>query len=217
MIGLTADSKLLIKPASVQSFDHEIMLQTNNMRSLLASLILLFFSADVAFAAWDAKVVDLYDGDTLILSVGGRAKIIQLFGVDCPEKEQPFGLPALDYSRSIVSGKNVSIITVDEKRYPKCRVYVGDECLNEVLLKAGYAWLDDRNSLDEKWKKILKKAMVHEKGLWSQEEPVPPWEFREGEEEKQNAERRGCTIKLGGKHKRGTVPTYRPPTRRRRR
>jgi endonuclease YncB( thermonuclease family) len=187
------------------------------MKSFLVALILLFFSVDTVFAAWDAKVVDLYDGDTLIISDDGRAKIIQLFGVDCPEKEQPFGLPALDYSRHIVSGKNVSIVTVNEKRYPKCKVYFGDKCLNELLLKAGYAWLDDRNSSNEKWKEMVKKAVAQEKGLWSQDAPVPPWEFRGGKKEKQNTERRCYTIKLGGKHKKGTASISKSRIRRRRR
>ncbi len=175
-------------------------------------LILIFFSPIKVFPAWEAKVVDVYDGDTLILSDEGRAEIIQLFGVDCPEKEQPFGLRATDYSRNMVSGKNISIVIVDVKRYPRCVVYVGDMCLNEELLRAGYAWHDRRYSSDEKWAYIERSAIEQKKGLWSQEGSIPPWDFR-GEEDQQNAERRVHTIKMGGKHKTVTVPFVRPSVR----
>jgi len=188
------------------------MQKDKRLKSLFFVFILLSFTADIGFAAWQAKVVDMFDGDTLILSVGGRAMIIKLFGIDCPEKEQPFGIKAKDYSVSVVSGKQINIITVDEKRYPMCKVYVEGRCLNEELLKAGYAWHDDRDFSYEKWEIIEKKAVEQKKGLWSQEKPEPPWEFR-GKQEVRRTERRCFTIKLGGKHKTGTVPVYRPKKR----
>ena len=48
---------------------------------------------------WEAKVVDVFDGDTLIVSIGGRAEIIRLFGIDCPERKQNFGLRATKAGR----------------------------------------------------------------------------------------------------------------------
>jgi len=42
------------------------------------------FISEIPFLS--LKVVDFYDGDTLIISDDGRARIIRLFGVDCPEK-----------------------------------------------------------------------------------------------------------------------------------
>lgn len=175
------------------------------MKKILLILISLVFSPIAALAAWEAKVVDVYDGDTLILSDGGRARIIQLFGVDCPEKGQPFGLRATDHSRNIVAGKDIRIISVDVKRYPRCMVYVKDKCLNEELLIAGYAWHDKRYCVDEKWAEMERKAVADKKGLWSQEAPVPPWQFRD-EEDQKDAESSFHSIKLGGKHKLGTVP-----------
>ncbi len=184
------------------------------MKAILIILISLFFNPITAFATWEAKVVDVYDGDILILSDDGRARIIQLFGVDCPEKEQPYGLKATNYSRNTVVGKDISIVPVDTKRYQRCVVYVGGKCLNEELLKIGYAWHDKRYSSDEKWAKMEKKAVAQKKGLWSQETAVPPWKFR-GEEDHKDTLHRIHTIKLGGKHKTGTVSVTRPPVKRR--
>jgi endonuclease YncB( thermonuclease family) len=183
------------------------------MKIILIILISLLFNPITAFATWEAKVVDVYDGDILIISDDGRARIIQLFGVDCPEKEQPYGLRATDCSRSMVVGKDISIVPVDVKRYQRCMVYVEGKCLNEELLKVGYAWHDKRYSPDEKWTKIEKEAVAKKKGLWSQEAPVPPWEFR-GEKDDKNTVNRIHTIKLGGKHKKGTISVTRPPVKR---
>ncbi len=184
------------------------------MKVMLFVLISLFINPIAGFATWQAKVVDVYDGDTLILSDDGRATIIQLFGVDSPEKEQPFGLRATDYLRNKVSGKDISIVTVDTKRYPRCMVYIEGKCINEELLEAGYAWHDKRYSSDEKWENLEKKAVAQKKGLWSQAVPVPPWEFRGGENQ-QDTERRFYTIKLGGKHETGRVPLSLPSARKR--
>ena len=181
---------------------------------LIPFLFFLFaFIPESIFAAWDAKVVDIFDGDTLILSDDGRAKIIRLFGIDCPEKEQPFGLKAKDYASKIASGKEIRIVTVYEKRYPRCMVYVDDMCLNTELLKNGYAWLDRRCSFDETWKEIEANAIDHKKGLWSLEDTEPPWEFVD-KKDKDCPVRRCVTIKLGGKHKPGSVPRIRTRNRR---
>ena len=37
-----------------------------------------------------AKVDRVYDGDTLVLMGGSRARIIRLDGIDAPERDQPY-------------------------------------------------------------------------------------------------------------------------------
>ena len=47
-----------------------------------------------------AKVDRVYDGDTLVLMGGSRARIIRLDGIDAPERDQPYGpvaTAALEY------------------------------------------------------------------------------------------------------------------------
>ena len=188
--------------------------QEENMKISLAFLILFLFSQRSALASWEARVVDAYDGDTLILSDDGRARIIRLFGVDCPEKGQPFGLKAKDYSARMVVGKEISIVTVELKRYPRCMVYVEDECLNEALLEAGFAWYDLNGSSDEHLELIEKTAAENQKGLWAQEDPVPPWKFRLKEGEGENA-RSSYTINFGGKHKGKALSTRSSPIKKR--
>jgi endonuclease YncB( thermonuclease family) len=143
----------------------------------------------------------VYDGDTLIVSDEGRAQIIKLFGIDCPEKRQPFGLKAKIFTSTFVAGEKIRIKSVNEDRYLKCKVYIGDKCLNEELLKAGLAWHNNRDCSNNTWANLANKAAVEEKGLWSQTTPVSPWEFRKTKSKP--IKRSSRTIKFRGRHRRG--------------
>ena len=167
-------------------------------KDLLFSVFLLVFFPGLAFADWQVRVIHVFDGDTLVISDSGRAEIINLYGIDCPDKQQSFGLEAKDFTSALVAGKQVRVVPVEEGRYIQGKVYVGDECLNERLLKAGYAWHDYRFSPDKVWAKIERDARSAGEGLWSQGNPAPPWEFKDSKYNK--TKRHSVTIKLGGKH-----------------
>lgn len=60
-------------------------------------------------------------------------------------------------------------------------VYVDGESksLNEQLLEKGLAWWWERYSPDNaKFRDLQKQAQESKQGLWSQDNPEPPWEFR---------------------------------------
>ena len=174
-------------------------------------LFILFpFSAS---AQWKARVVDVFDGDTLITSHGGRADIIELYGVDCPEKDQPFGFEAKDFTSAMVQGKTIKVIPVEKSRQKIFKVYVGDKYLNEELLEAGFAWYKVEGSSDEKLVKMAESARRDRKGLWSKDNPVPPWEFR-GEIKENSKRPQSHTIKWGTKHEAYSSPqVIQRPTR----
>ena len=144
--------------------------------ALFTFLIMGLFHTS-AFADWDVKVVDVFDGDTLIVSFEGRAEIFRLFGVDAPEKEQAFGLEARSFTSDLVSGKVIRVEPIAKGRYEMVKVYVGDKCLNEELLKAGFAWYNMEGSINERWVDMEQQARYERKGLWSEDNPVPPWEY----------------------------------------
>ena len=73
-------------------------------------MILLF--PLLAHAEWQARVVHVLDGDTLITSRGRKAEIIRLFGIDCPEKEQVLGPAARSFTSGMVAGKIIRVIPV---------------------------------------------------------------------------------------------------------
>jgi micrococcal nuclease len=169
-------------------------------RNLLFVTFIAFLFPVGVYAEWQVKVVDIFDGDTLIVSRAGEAMIIALAGIDCPEKDQRFGLEAKEFTSGLAHGKKVTVIPLGAGRYARLtyRVYIGDTCLNEELLKAGYAWHDKSYPVDGTWDKIEQTARYLKKGLWSDKNPVPPWEFKESAG--QQAKDGSYTIKFVKKH-----------------
>jgi endonuclease YncB( thermonuclease family) len=194
-------------------------------KSVLNELLVLFWIAFLVLlsplsvsAEWEARVVHVFDGDTLVVSRDGLAKIVRLYSIDCPEITQSFGLEAKGFTMGLVSGKKIKVIPVVKKSIIKFMVYIPDKCINKELLEAGYAWCLDDDSSEKEWKKLEQNARLEKRGLWSIENPIPPWEFKD--ERKRTSDQRSHTIKWGdGKHTGGasTVDVGPPKKRRRRR
>ena len=127
------------------------------------------------------KVISVKDGDTIEVLVDGKAERIRLFAIDCPESSQPFGKAAKKFTSDLCFGKYVSIVAQPERdQYKRIigTVYVGDVCLNEELLKAGYAWHYKRYSNNEQYAAMENQARAQHIGLWQNNYPTPPWEWR---------------------------------------
>jgi len=55
-----------------------------------------------------------------------------------------------------------------------------DQNLNEEQIKSGYAWVFKKYCKDtfrSKWLQYAKEARYNELGLWSDKNPIPPWEY----------------------------------------
>ena len=149
------------------------------IQDLMFVIILVLLIPLTAFA-WSGKCVGVADGDTISVMHEGKAEKIRLHGIDCPEKGQPFGKRAKQFTSDMVFGKIVEIKPTTTDRYGRtvAWVYVDDICLNEELLKAGLAWHFKKYSQDTKLAALENDARSKEIGLWSDKNSVPPWEWR---------------------------------------
>jgi len=130
---------------------------------------------------FDALVVDVKDGDTLIVIRNNARLTVKLPGIDAPELDQPFGQEAKRYAAKLVKGRVVTIeITQPGNpiygvvRFSKNRV------LAYEMVKAGLAWATsmDKFSMFGEAQEAARAARL---GLWvnsEEEEPIPPWEWR---------------------------------------
>ena len=108
---------------------------------------------------------------------------IRLWGVDCPEYNQPYAREAKAKSKEYLLGKR---ITVEMKYRDSYERYVGvarqgADNINELLVRDGAAWVYKkycREPVCTKWKEYETKARESMIGLWQQENPVPPWKWR---------------------------------------
>jgi len=150
------------------------------MKALHLSILFFFFVGSV-FAQLSGRVVAISDGDTFTLLTADKKQIkIRLHGVDCPEKNQAFGNRAKEFTSKMIFNKMVTVTEKKKDRYKRTLgvVFVGNACLNEALLKTGFAWHYKAYDKNPAWAKYEVEARRGRLGLWADKNPTPPWEFR---------------------------------------
>ena len=132
----------------------------------------------IVFAAEVERVVD---GDTLILRVAEVTYRARLHGVDAPETRQPWGPESTQTLRDLVVGSGpITVEVPDIDRYGRLivKLYADGVYLNRKLVARGAAWhytrYDDSDELAEAEQAARDRGI----GLWSQPDPVAPWEWR---------------------------------------
>ena len=134
--------------------------------------------------SYKAHVVAVVDGDTITVSTRGAHTKIRLFGVDCPEKLQPYGRAATLLTQKLAYNKEVKITPIQTDRYGRTVAYVslpGGNRLNYELVSNGLAWWSKQYAPEEMQLAIRElNARLKGRGLWQDEDPTPPWDFRKG-------------------------------------
>jgi micrococcal nuclease len=129
----------------------------------------------------EGKVVSITDGDTFILLTKDKSqKKIRLYGIDCPEKRQPFGSVAKDKLSELIFGKqvNVQVKGLDRWKRTVGTVFFDGENINERMLQEGMAWHFTRYDDKPSWSLMESEARTKRIGLWSDDNVTPPWEWR---------------------------------------
>lgn len=144
-------------------------------------LVLCLFTGLFFQGATEGKVVRVDDGNTLEVSTaGGDNYRIVLLGIDCPELSQQFGLQARDFSRDRMLGKKVVISFHGKDRLGN---HIGIILLEDGtdirhdLLRHGLAWTTETNPVAE-LEALRYEAEKKREGLWSGDNPTPPWIYR---------------------------------------
>ncbi|MCP3888510.1 MAG: nuclease [Desulfobulbaceae bacterium] len=132
------------------------------------------------------KVISVADGDTItILDNKYLQTKIRLYGIDTPEKGQPFGKAAKRFTSKLTYKKKATIKRYDTDKYGRTVgvVFVDGINVNAEILKAGFAWQYRKYckaSFCEDWILLEKEARKSQVGLWKGVAPVSPWKWRKG-------------------------------------
>jgi micrococcal nuclease len=128
------------------------------------------------------KVVGIADGDTFTLLLPNNTTVkIRLHGIDTPEKGQPFGENAKQYTSNLIFNKQVKVKQTDTDRYGRIVGIVTNPeniNVNEALLKAGMAWHYKKYDSNPNWANFEKEARASKIGLWQDPNLMPPWDWR---------------------------------------
>lgn len=141
-----------------------------------------------------ARVKSIVDGDTLVVSREQSLEVrVRLFGIDCPEGDQPYGDRARAELAELVKGREVRVEPTDRDDWGRtvARISVGGLDVNAELVRAGAAWVFLRYSHDPKLIALESEARAAHRGLWGLADPVPPWDWRHPEK---------ASFKCGAKH-----------------
>lgn len=145
------------------------------------SFLFVFVLGALAQQELKGKVVEVIDGNTIsVLFPSGERTTYLLAGIDSPELGQEFGDQSRKLLEKLILNKEVSLTTQgkDRKGVWIALVLTEDNKDPRVeLLRQGLAWTAERNP-DQELEAYRKFAMEKGKGLWKQDNPVPPWMFR---------------------------------------
>lgn len=145
-------------------------------------MIFLFALLLAAAELWPGSIVtSVIDGDTFVVLRDKQSIRVRLDGIDAPEKAQPFA----DRSREHLSqllGRSVTLRVTGQDQYGRKLVEAllpDGRSINHEMVRAGYAWWFRRYAARNRTLEALEReAREARRGLWRDEEPTPPWEFR---------------------------------------
>ncbi|MBQ8829729.1 MAG: thermonuclease family protein [Burkholderiaceae bacterium] len=152
-------------------------------------IFLLAFVANVQAAQFEARVLRVSDGDTITVidSQNQRAKV-RFLGIDAPEFKQSYGKASLESLRRQIysAGNKVTVVYDRRDGFGRIvgKVLADDKDLNLEQIRRGMAWAFKRYFRDvapsdrQKYIEAEEMARKEGKGLWSQNNPMPPWEWR---------------------------------------
>lgn len=148
----------------------------------------------------EVRVVSVADGDTITVVDSNQLQHrIRLAGIDAPEKGQPFSERSRQALSELVHGREVTIQWSKRDGYgrfvAKVLVMPAGACpppcaarfdVNLSQVDAGLAWhykefeMEQTPSDRAAYGTAEKLAREQRIGIWSQADPVPPWDMRHG-------------------------------------
>ena len=142
-----------------------------------------------AAMAFHATLQTVFDGDTIdVLDQNGRRIRVRLGGIDAPERGQPFGEKARDSLQRLLSVGPLDVEPNSIDRYQRvlARVTCAGRDAGFEQIRAGaawfYPWTDSISESDRvAYSREEQAAKASRRGLWSDRDPVPPWQFRRAE------------------------------------
>lgn len=105
---------------------------------------------------------------------------MRLDQIDAPEKAQPFGARSRQSLAALTFQNNVKIVEHGSDRYGRTigTVFADGLNINDEQLRHGMAWVFVCYARYDRLYQIEQAAQTAGRGLWSDLDPVPPWDWR---------------------------------------
>lgn len=129
---------------------------------------------------FNAKVIVVMDGDTVMVLRDGHKTKIRLANIDAPEKDQPFGKQSRDSLLEMVGKKQVQIDSQAVDQYGRVvgLISLDGHSVNQEQVQRGMAWEYSHYHTDKTYLALQSEAQQARRGLWVQTSPQAPWQWR---------------------------------------
>lgn len=170
-------------------------------RWVLAAVVALALSAQVEArevkpdTVVAGRIVGVSDGDTVTLLTDDLVQQrVRLRGIDAPEKAQAFGNRSKQALSALVFGRRVTVAYSKVDRYDRWvgRIIVGTGVsaidVSRAMIAQGMAWhyafYEREQPVGERVgdAEAEQVARLERRGLWRDEGPVAPWDFRKAQQ-----------------------------------
>lgn len=146
-------------------------------------LLLLLFPTFCISQTLYGKVISIKDGDTVVVIDSLNNQItLRLAEVDCPEKNQPFGTKAKQFTSEQVYLKKIKYVVSDTDKYGRSIAMIfydsDNKYLSAEIIKAGMGWHYKRYSKSKELADLEIDAKKNKRGLWVDSNPVEPSAWR---------------------------------------
>jgi endonuclease YncB( thermonuclease family) len=141
------------------------------------------------------KVTEIIDGGKITIVSLNHPIRVRIIGITPPEKNQPYSEIAKQHLSDFVLNKYVVVryTTLERDGYLNGKVLLNDLDVGEQMIRDGVAWYDksESSSLSETEQQLYtgceQAARSERRGLWQDESPTSPWEFRKAQIRQQSA------------------------------
>lgn len=136
-------------------------------------------------ARTNGKIIRAWGGDNFECGHRTQLHFFFIIGVDCPELGQPFYEEAKQHLLKTSQGQTIEmeVLDYDELKREIGHVWIINQAGQRInfgieLLEQGLAWFD-QNEFEgaDRYREAVKIAQDKKIGIWSQPDPIPPWEF----------------------------------------
>ena len=128
----------------------------------------------------EGRAVAVVDGDTLTVLIEGGSVTVSLSDVDAPELDQRHGDLASQALAGLVLQRQVRLLSrgVSGSGEITAWVFTNGTRVNVELVQRGHAWVYGEDEVQDDLVQAEADARAARRGLWADDDPVPPWEWR---------------------------------------
>lgn len=144
-------------------------------------MIALLLALLIPIAAAENMRVSILDGDT----IDTNGQRYRLYGIDAPEIKQPHGVDAAHALRAAMDDRDINVQSHGKGKYGRVIALLQyrdrGTTVQARLVSEGWAWVYpqycDIPACDS-WERLERIAREQGRGLWANDDPMPPWEWR---------------------------------------